>query len=199
MNRAELKAAAKAQIKGHIGILFLISLVVALIGSLLNAIPAIGSIASMLITPALSLSVVRIYLNLTKGASPKVADSFGAVGDFWCAFKVNFFVGLFTSLWSLLFFIPGIIKGISYSMAPYILAENEGKPALECINESKAMTEGHKMELFVLELSFIGWHLLALVTFGLSYIYVTPYLSTTRAGFYRSIAGDRFETASANL
>ena len=184
MNRAELKAAAKAQIKGHIGILFLISLVVALVGSLLNAIPAIGSIASMLITPALSLSVVRIYLNLTKGVAPKVADSFGAVGDFWCAFKVNFFVGLFTSLWSLLFVIPGIIKGISYSMAPYILAENEGKSALECINESKAMTNGHKMELFMLSLSFIGWALLCGITFGIAAIWVIPYMQATMTNAY---------------
>ena len=184
MNRAELKAAAKAQIKGHIGILFLISLVVALIGSLLNAIPAIGSIASMLITPALSLSVVRIYLNLTKGVSPKVADSFGAVGDFWCAFKVNFFVGLFTSLWSLLLYIPGIIKALSYSMALYILAENPDMPALEAIDRSKKMMDGHKMDLFVLYLSFIGWGLLCGITFGIAAIWVIPYMQATMTNAY---------------
>ena len=184
MNRAELKAAAKEQIKGKIGVLFLITLVVALVGGLLNAIPGIGSVASLLLTPALSLSVVRVYLDLTKGGNPKVADVFSGVDDFWCAFKVNFLVSLFTMLWSLLFFIPGIIKGISYSMSMYILAENKGKPALECIKESKAMTEGHKMELFVLGLSFIGWYLLVGVTFGIAAIWVAPYMQATMTNAY---------------
>ena len=184
MNRAELKAAAKEQIKGKIGILFLITLVVALVGGLLNAIPGIGSVASLLLTPALSLSLVRVYLDLTKGGNPKVADVFSGLDDFWAAFKVNFLVSLFTMLWSLLFFIPGIIKGISYSMSMYILAENKGKSALECINESKAMTEGHKMELFVLGLSFIGWALLVSVTFGIASIWVAPYMQATMTNAY---------------
>jgi len=87
----------------------------------------------------------------------------------------------------LLFFIPGIIKSYSYSMAPYILAENKGKPALECINESKAMTNGHKMDLFVLGLSFIGWILLCLVTFGIAYIWVGPYIQSTYVNAYISL------------
>ena len=184
MNRAELKAAAKEQIKGKIGILFLITLVVALVGGLLNAIPGIGSVASLLLTPALSLSLVRVYLDLTKGGNPKVADVFSGLDDFWAAFKVNFLVSLFTMLWSLLFFIPGIIKGISYSMSMYILAENKGKSALECINESKAITEGHKMELFVLGLCFIGWALLVSVTFGIASIWVAPYMQATMTNAY---------------
>ena len=132
-------------------------------------------------------TVTRIYLNLTKGVAPKVADSFGAVGDFWCAFKVNFFVGLFTSLWSLLFVIPGIIKGLSYSQAMYILAENKGKPALECIAESKEMTNGHKGELFVLSLSFIGWMILGSITLGIAYIWITPYMQDTFTNAYNSL------------
>ena len=187
MNRAELKAAAKEQIKGKIGILFLITLIVAAVGSLLNLIPAVGSIASLLITPALSLSVVRVYLNLAKGVKPKASDAFCAVDDFWCAFKVNFLVSLFTALWSILFVIPGIVKGIAYSMAPYILAENKGKPALECIDESKAMTNGHKMDLFVLSLSFIGWYLLVGITFGIAAIWVAPYMQATFTNAYNSL------------
>ena len=187
MNRVELKTAAKEQIRGKIGILFLITLIIGLITSVLNVIPTIGSIASALITPVLSLSLISIYLNLIKGVTPAVNDIFSNIGEFWSAFKVYFLVGLFTSLWSLLFVIPGIIKGISYSMAPYILAENPGKPALECINESKAMTEGHKMELFVLSLSFIGWALLCGVTFGIAYIWVGPYMQATMANAYNSL------------
>ena len=72
-------------------------------------------------------------------------------------------------------------------MSTYILAENKGKPALECIRESKEMTQGHKMDLFVLGLSFIGWVLLGMVTFGIAYIWVVPYMQATSANAYNSL------------
>lgn len=191
MNRAELKAAAKSQIKGKIGILFVITLIVGLISSaasaVLSLIPGGSLVVSIIITPAFALSIVRVYLNLMKGATPKAGDAFCGFDDFWAAFKVNFLVGLFTFLWSLLFVIPGIVKSYSYSMSTYILAENKGKPALECINESKAMTEGHKMDLFVLGLSFIGWELLCAITFGIAGIWVLPYMQATYANAYNSL------------
>jgi len=191
LNRAELKSAAKSQIKGKIGVLFLITLVISLIsglaGGILSLIPMGGVVATVIITPAFALSVIRVYLNVVKGETPSVSDAFNGFDDFWAAFKVNFLVGLFTFLWSLLFVVPGIIKGISYSMAIYVLAENKGKPALECIKESKAMTEGHKMELFVLALSFIGWLFLVVVTFGIAGIWVFPYMSATLANVYNTL------------
>ena len=187
MNRAELKAKAKEQIKGNIGTLFVMMLIVGLVGGLLNLIPGIGTIASLLLTPAFSISIVRAYLTLTKGGTIAIGDVFSGFDDFWSAFKVQFFMGLFTFLWALLFYIPGIVKGLSYSMAPYILAENKGKAALECINESKAMTNGHKMDLFVLGLSFIGWFLLGAITLGIAYIWIVPYMSATFANAYNSL------------
>lgn len=191
MNRAELKAAAKLQISGKIGVLFLITLIIALISgaasALLNLIPGGSIIAAVIITPAFSLSVVRVYLSLLGGAKPKASDAFSGFDDFWSAFKVTFLVGLFTFLWSLLFVIPGIVKTYAYSMSMYILAENKGKPALECINESKAMTNGHKMDLFVLNLSFIGWAMLVGLTFGIAGIWVLPYMNATMANAYQSL------------
>lgn len=192
MNRAELKSKASGQIKGKIGILFLISLVIGVISAVasfvLSLIPVVGSvIAAIIVTPAFALSTVRVYLNLIGGRNPEINDAFSGFDDFWSAFKVQFFVGLFTFLWSLLFIIPGIIKSISYSMSMYILAENKGKGALECIDESKAMTNGHKAELFVLSLSFIGWVLLGMITCGIAYIYVLPYMNATFANAYESL------------
>ena len=188
MNRAELKSAAKEQIKGKIGVLFLVTLIIALIsgvaGAILSLVPFGGLVVSIIITPAFSLSVIRVYLNVVNGGQPEARDAFGGFDDFWAAFKVTFLVGLFTFLWSLLFIIPGIIKSYSYSMSLYILAENKGKPALECINESKAMTEGHKFDLFVLGLSFLGWALLCVITLGIAAIWVTPYMAATYANAY---------------
>lgn len=187
MNRAELKSLAKQQIKGKIGTLFLVALVIALITGALGMIPTVGSIASMVITPAFTLATVAIYLKLAKGESVAVGDAFSKFDQFWPAFKVNFLVGLFTALWSLLFYIPGIIKGLSYSQANYILAENPGIGAREAINRSKAMMDGHKMELFVLNLSFIGWYLLCGITFGIAAIWVIPYVNATMTNFYNTV------------
>ena len=189
MNRAELKAMAKAQIKGKIGILFLITLIIGLVPGLLSLIPVVGSIITLLITPALALSLIRVYLNVIKGGQPAVGDAFSGTDDFWAAFKVQFLVGLYTFLWSLLFFIPGIVKGISYSMSMYVLAENKGMSARECIKRSQEMTYGHKMELFVLSLSFIGWAILGVFTFGLLYIWLMPYMNATFANAYNELRG----------
>lgn len=191
MNRAELKSAAKTQISGKIGILFVITLIIAVIsgiaGAMLSLIPGGALISSIVIAPAFTLSLIRVYLNVIKGFKPQAADAFCGFDDFWSAFKVTFLVGLFTFLWSLLFVIPGIVKGLSYSMSTYILAENKGKSALECINESKKMTEGHKMDLFVLGLSFIGWGLLCSITLGIASIWVIPYMQATYANAYNSL------------
>ena len=141
MNRAELKTMAKQQIKGKIGILFVITLIIGVLSSLaglvLSLIPGGGLVASIIVTPAFSLSLIRVYLDVVAGGTPKAGDAFTGFDDFWAAFKVTFLVGLYTFLWSLLFFIPGIIKALSYSMSMYILAENKGKSARECIAESK--------------------------------------------------------------
>jgi len=188
MDRVELKTLAKSQIKGNIGVLFVISFIVAMVSGLAVTIPVVGSIAlALVVTPAFSIAVITIYLNLTKHMTPEIGELFAHFNKFWGAFKVTFLTGLFTALWSLLFVIPGIIKAFSYSMAMYILAENPEIGALEAINRSKAMMDGHKMELFVLELSFIGWHLLGMVTLGIAYVWVIPYISATTANFYNSI------------
>ena len=186
MTRATLKTAAKKHIKGNIGILFVMSLIVSVVASIANIIPVIGPIV---VISAFTIATIIIYLKLAAGINPEIAELFQHFGKFWAAFKVIFLTGLFTMLWSLLLYIPGIIKGLSYSMSMYILAENPDMPALEAIDRSKKMMDGHKMELFVLMLSFIGWYLLCMVTFGIAAIYVVPYMSATMANFYNNIKG----------
>ena len=204
MNRVELKAQAKAQIKNKIGILFLITLVFGAIsfaaGILAGCIPGVGLVVTIVVTPALSLSLVRVYLMVVRGGMPTVKDTFSGFDDFFSAFKVTLLVGLYTFLWSLLFIIPGIVKSYAYSMSLFVLADNKGKSARECIKESMAMTDGHKMDLFVLDLSFIGWMFLGALTCGIAYIWVVPYMSATRANAYQSfkpVVEVPFETAEA--
>lgn len=188
MERWKLKSLAKSQIKGNVGILFVITLLTGLIGGVAGLIPLVGGlIAAVVLTPAFSLAVVKIYLDMTAGQKPAVGDLFSQFSNFWGAFKVTFLVGLFTSLWSLLLIIPGIIKAYSYSQAMYILAEDPEMGALEAINRSKEMMQGHKMELFALGLSFFGWIVLGILTLGIGFIWIIPYMSATQANFHNSI------------
>lgn len=111
--------------------------------------------------------------------------------------KVYLLKSLYTFLWFLLFIIPGLIKRLSYSQTELVYKDYKelGKEltANEAITISRQMMDGHKMELFVLYLSFIGWYLLQLLTFGISTIYSLPYLNTTKAVFYRKISLEYFE------
>lgn len=187
MTRVELKSAAKKQIKGNIWTLFLMMLIVFALGLVCNLIPYVGSIIAFIITPAFSISLCMAYLKLTKQESiavGEVFDGFKITGKaLWLQILTNFF----TFLWSLLFVIPGIVKMYAYSMAPYILAENPEMSAEDALEKSKQITQGHKSELFVLQLSFILWMLLCVVTLGIASIYVIPYMSATTANFYNSI------------
>lgn len=72
-------------------------------------------------------------------------------------------------------------------MSFYILADNPDMTAGEALKESMRITKGHKGQLFVLGLSFIPWYLLGMITFGIAFIYVVPYISTTIANFYKEL------------
>ncbi len=99
-----------------------------------------------------------------------------------------FLISLYTALWSMLFVIPGIVKGYSYSLAMYIKSENPQISASQAIELSKKMTNGRKMDLFVLDLSYIGWFLLSGITFNiLGILYVLPYYQAAKAFAYEEI------------
>ncbi len=91
---------------------------------------------------------------------------------------------VFTYLWSLLLIVPGIVAAYSYRQAFYILYDNPDYGIMECIRASKAMMRGHKKELFVLDLSFLGWLLLGIGTMGLIFIWAMPYFDVTYANYY---------------
>ena len=167
-----------------------IAVLVACIGVVL-----VYAIAMLIFSGAGMLGYARFNLKLVDGEKPTLGDLFSQFDRLGEGFVMNFLRGLYVFLWTLLFVIPGIMKNFSYAMTPYILAENPGKPALECINESKEMTDGYKMELFMLSLSFVGWLLLGIVTLGIAFIWVIPYMHATFANAYRWFNSPWDETA----
>lgn len=90
-------------------------------------------------------------------------------------------------LWSLLLFIPGIVKAYAYSQAIYIMVENPEMRAIDAIHKSQEMMRGHKFDLFYLQLSFIGWALLCVFTLCLGYFWFMPYVYTAQAAFYEDL------------
>jgi len=198
MNRAELKAKAKKAIDGKIFILLAIY-IIASVGIAVLSFVTFG-FGSLLVSGSISLSMAAIMLAIVnKNKKPDVEDlKIGFVdGNFLRGLEGLLRVTIFTWLWSLLFVIPGIIKGISYSQMFYILADNKDISAGDAQKKSMEMMEGYKADYFMLGLSFIPWILLTCITFGIAMIYVAPYMNATFALYYENLKKVSEKTAKA--
>lgn len=120
--------------------------------------------------------------------NPELGEIFsGFKGNYLNVVKIMFLMDLKTLLWLFLFIVPGVIKAYEYSMIPYLLAENPNLSADEAFSLSKQMTTGQKADLFVLDLSFIGWIILGLICCGIGILFVLPYPQATRAEVYLNL------------
>lgn len=194
MDRIKLKELAKKQISGNLGVFLLMYITAVVITLILGLIPAAGGLLSFVAGAIFEIQFVIIFLALARGTNPEFMNMFDIFKNSrLCGNSILLYIltAVYTTLWSLLFIIPGIIKALSYAMAPYILAENEYyMTPQDAIKESMRIMEGHKMDLFILELSFIGWILLTSITFGIAGIYVFPYYNATMTNFYNEIKGN---------
>lgn len=109
-----------------------------------------------------------------------------------------FYRGFLNFLFFLLLIIPGIIKSYAYAMVPYILADNPAIDAKRAIQLSEDMTNGQKMEMFILDLSFIGWYILGALLFGIGVFFVHPYVYATKAQLYLTLKADALRTGLCN-
>ena len=146
------------------------------------------SLAGSSLIASLSLGHNLFYIDLCNNKS-NLSTLFSRFGIFLKAFGLVLFMGLFVFLWSLLLVIPGIIAAYRYYMAPFLMAQHPEMGIREAVNESKRLMAGHKGRLFCLQLSFIGWALLAALTFGIGYLWLIPYVQTSMAAFYLDRTG----------
>lgn len=144
-------------------------------------------LAATIIGGVLQLGYADFLLKQHDGKEVRFRDLFSKFDHFGTGFAQHFLRTLYETLWSLLFIIPGIIKSYSYSMTPFILAENPNLTASHAIAMSQDMMDGHKAELFFLDLSFIGWGLLSMLTLNLGNIALNPYRNAAHAAFYRQL------------
>ena len=101
-----------------------------------------------------------------------------------------FLMGLFVNLWSLLLIVPGLIKAYAYALTPYILIDNPDLSANQAINLSRKMMKGHKLDLFCLGLTFIGWVILSILTFGIGVLWLVPYMTSATSVFYLDVKAE---------
>lgn len=185
-NSSELRRQARDFMKGQWGIGILCWLLVTLV---LDALIA-TFIGTLILSGPLYYGLSLVYLNIYKGKNENVDTLLQGFYRFGETFLLYLKMTLFIILWSLLFIIPGIVKALAYSMSYYIMAENPEMNSTDALAESERMMKGHKGRLFCLYLSFIGWFLLSILTFGLLLIYVIPYTYAATVAFYKELKGN---------
>ncbi|MCK6258733.1 DUF975 family protein [Fictibacillus sp. KIGAM418] len=131
-----------------------------------------------------------VFLSLIRREPQEVKNMFQPfldIGTFLKIIGTTILVWIFTVLWTLLLIVPGIIKGLAYSQTFYVLKDNPGISITGAITESRRLMDGYKWKYFLLQLSFIGWVILAVVTLFIGFLWLTPYMSASSAEFYNEI------------
>ena len=217
MEAKNLRARARANLQGQWGLSIGVALVAGLFGALLTSgggsinieldertlqrlpetlqllfsaylsVAGVLSLAGFIVGGTVQLGYCSFLLKQHDGITPEFGDLFSKFDQFGQGFAQVFLRGLYAFLWSLLFIIPGIVKSFSYAMTPFIMADNPNLTASEAINLSKKMMDGHKLDLFCLDLTFIGWCLLCALTLNIGSLFLNPYINAAHAAFYRQV------------
>lgn len=147
------------------------------------------SIAIAVFAQVFNVGYYSYCLKLSRGVQTKLGDLLDGFNHFTKIIGLYIVSAIFIYLWSLLFVVPGIVASYRYRQAYYILIENPDISVLEALRRSKAMMRGHKLELFFLDLSFIGWYILCVMTVNILFIWKMPYFEVTYANFYNLVSG----------
>lgn len=185
-DNSELRMAARRQLRGKWGSVVLLCFIFSIINSL-SGIPYVGILISILISGALMLGLVSCFIKIVRDESFKIENLFDGFKNFGSALLLQLLTGVFVFLWSLLLLIPGIIAAYRYSMAFYILNDKPEIGAMDALNKSKEMMKGFKWKLFCLHLSFIGWALLCILSLGIGFLWLVPYVKAAEANFYEDL------------
>jgi uncharacterized membrane protein len=146
---------------------------------LFSHVPILGISLSVVCGSCLLFSSIRMNRKLHHDEKVQLADLLSGFSHCFKCVGLSLWIGIWVTLWSCLLVIPGIVKLCSYSMAFYFLEENPRISIREALNRSKKLTNGRKSHLFVLQLSWLGWITLSILTFGLSLLWLMPYMGVT--------------------
>lgn len=195
MTRAEIKAKAREDLgKQLFGKTWLMALLLTVVYTIvIGASSFVGGIGQIILIGPMTIGYYTVLLGVSRrkeeyDIGKMFSEGFG--GDFGRALLIGLLKNIFVILWSLLLVIPGIIKNYSYSQAEFIAIDHPEYDWKQCIDESKAIMKGHKWQLFVLDLSFIGWGIVCSFTMGIGCLWLVPYIMQSKAVFYRNLIND---------
>lgn len=202
MKRAkDFRNAAWKDMKGSWGTLaliyFLYTIILGALGAVnglnalrivfLSILSIVASVAVLLLSGPFNLGIHISALDVSRKQPVSVGSLFEGFKSFGDSLALYILTAIFTFLWSLLLIVPGIIKMYSYSMGSFILADRPDLSGNQARKRSMYLMKGHKWQLFCLDLSFIGWYLLSLLTLGILAFWIYPYHMTARAEFYNEL------------
>lgn len=198
MDRSKIKTNVKKMLENNIfSDTWLIALLVCFLAEaiIVAASGVVAGFGGLIVVGPISYSLAYIFLNFKRTKEKiKLENLFiGFKEDFTGNLLLGLMTCIFIFLWSLLFVIPGIVKYYAYSFAFYIKKDHPDYDWKKCIDESIKLTNGHKMDLFVLDLSFIGWYLLGSLCFGIGSFFVSPYHTLTKVEYYEAIKTERIQ------
>ena len=155
-----------------------------------NAASSLSLLVEIFLLLPLGVAYVNAFRKLLVNMDTNIISNLFNFSNYWRKVGGMVLMTILIFLWSLLLVIPGIIKSFSYSMTPFILDEFPELSPSEAIHRSRMMMKGHKFDLFWLYLSFIGWGILCLFTFGIGFLWLVPYMQTAEAAFYEEVKAD---------
>lgn len=147
-------------------------------------------VALRIMSYMVSVGFVIFALHISRDEKAEFGNLFDGFGLFFRVLWLGILEGLLIFLWSLLLVVPGIVAAYRYRQALYLLLDHPERSAWQCLRESSALMSGHKWELFVLDLSFLGWAMLSAMFAPVS-IWLDPYRAITNAGFYNRLIAAR--------
>ena len=201
MDRAYLKSKAKEQLRGRWGLAIITVLISNIFININNfsqglkfvvdvspKVTLTFNLITLILGGVISTGLSKFLLNFTTNVEePKFKNIFSYFNIFFKTLGLTILMSIIALLGLVLLIIPGIIVVLMYSQVFYILAEDPSKGIFECLGESSRLMSGHRWEFFVLELSFIGWWLLAALTLGIGGLWVDPYQKVTETNFYLNL------------
>ncbi len=195
---SEFKELALQSLRGKWTDPVIAALVYFLLSGLLQGIgmiPFVGFIICLLFSLPFNYGAgIIFYLKFYRQEKVGIENFFDGFKDYGRIFGTMLLLYVYTFLWTLLLIVPGIIKSCSYAMTPYILADNPELKFNAAIEKSMKMMDGYKMKYFLLNLSFIGWFLLSILTLGIGLLWLVPYVLVTNVAFYEELKANQQAT-----
>ncbi|MGM0431305.1 MAG: DUF975 family protein [Spirochaetota bacterium] len=183
-SRAEIKTQAKRYISQGYWLTFLASLLIAITGDI-HQVVLVSFVIRVFVGFPLEVGGRKYFVQLFEGKNDLGLVGFGFQNNSYYNIVVTMFLRwLYVVLWALLLVIPGMVKMYAYRMVPYILADNPNIGHDRALELSNHMTRGEKWDIFVLDLSFLGWYLLGVLALGIGVLFVQPYFDATNAQLY---------------